>query len=176
MGKTLLVIVAVGAIAYFGWQQFAAAKLPPEIPFPDATGRIHSFQEYRGRGQPVLAAFWIQQCGYSDRTLTLLNSLRSKYPADRLAVVGFYLNPIEPGELAACGQQHGYRFTLVPLQTVGELGMKDLILSFGIDSAGDVGILDAQGRVRKFISSRNVSPQAFEERVRGAVAELVPGS
>jgi hypothetical protein len=93
------------------------AAVPKTFSFTDISGQTYSFAN--DTRKPAVIAFWIDQCGYSQNAMLVLNAIRRAYPANQLDVAGFFLNERQGDEVAALAREEGYAVALVAAQPRG---------------------------------------------------------
>lgn len=94
-------------------------SVPKTFSFTDVRKQIHSFSGKTNK--PAVIAFWIDQCGYSQNAMLVLNAIRRQYPEDKLDVVGLFLNERRESEIIEAARQEGYSVTLAATQTPEQL-------------------------------------------------------
>lgn len=171
MKRFVLLVVAVVAINYVYPEAFAPVRnaaeglltaisgkkaststkwvsVPKTFSFTDVAGQTHRFSN--DTNKPAVVAFWIDECGYSQNAMLVLNAIRREYPAEKLDVIGFFLNPRTDGEVVAAAQHEGYSATQVAAQPYGASQSVPLIKTlhegFGIRGPGrDIYVIDSKG-------------------------------
>ncbi len=142
----------------------------PALSYTDVQGRVHDFSRL---DKPAVIGFWIDECGYSQRVMSVLDEIREEYPADKLDVVGFYLNPRMDAEIAAVGAREGYNVTLAGAQESPGL-IENLQKSFDIRGPGrDIYVIDKTGIIHTIKAvgggGNPVSPGELESEVSARV-------
>ena len=62
--------------------------------------------------KPIVLAFIVENCGYSDRAVTVLNTLRRSFKSEVMQIVGVYLNPADIKTLTEFKSQKTAEFPL----------------------------------------------------------------
>ena len=161
------------AALFYGAYQAKAYFLPRHVPavsFTDVQGGIHDFSRL---GKPAVVGFWIDECGYSQRAMSVLNEMRQDYSPEQLDVIGFYLNPRSDSDIAALGEREGYNATLAGAQESPEL-IESLQKSFDIRGPGrDIYVIDRNGIIHTVKAvddgGRLVSPADLVSEVNAQV-------
>jgi hypothetical protein len=128
------VLIAVCAIA-FGVYKFRSADSGVHAPDALYTAISGGAWPSSGTGKPAVIVFWITNCPYAARAMSVLNDIRREYPVSEVDVVGFYLNKIDPQELTRIGSMMNYQATLLPAQDPPEL-VWSLDSAFSLKGAG----------------------------------------
>jgi hypothetical protein len=91
--------------------------VPKTFSFTDVRGQSHSFSGENNK--PAVLAFWVDECGYSQNAMLVLNAIRRAYPETQLDVIGFFLNERGESEVITTANKEGYSVTLVAAQPPG---------------------------------------------------------
>ena len=133
MGKFILYSLAIYAV--YANKSFFIAPTAANIQLSETEGgSLHLGPKM---DKPLVVSFVIDQCGYSDRALKIMNRVRSRFPSESLDVVGVYLNPTDINQLGNFKQEKGAQFPLAIGQPDLPTHIK-LLNSFEDDSPGRV--------------------------------------
>ncbi|MEI6398719.1 MAG: redoxin domain-containing protein [Pseudomonadota bacterium] len=143
MGKFLLYFLAIYAV--YANKSFFIAPTAPNIDLSETDGEnLHLGPKMV---KPLVVSFVIDQCGYSDRALKIMNRVRSRFPYESLDVVGVYMNPSDNNQLINFKQQKGAQFPLANGQPNIESHIK-LINSFEIGYLGrTIYVVNKSGKI-----------------------------
>ena len=116
MGKLLLFLVLIYSV--YSNKSFFIAQQAPKLELLETEGgSLHLGPRME---KPLVVAFVVGQCGYSDRALKLLNRIRTSFTAESLDVVGVFLNPTNDQDLAGFKKEKGAMFPLAQGQPNAE--------------------------------------------------------
>jgi len=116
MGKLLLFIVLIYSV-YSNKSLFITPQAPKLELSETEGGSLHLGPRME---RPLVVAFVVEQCGYSDRALKLMNGIRTSFTAESLDVVGVFLNPTNDQDLAGLKKEKGAMFPLAQGQPNAE--------------------------------------------------------
>ena len=164
MDSKFIVLALLGVLGFAGYQYSHRTRRAPAVEFRDVVGKTHSLTN----GTPKLVAFWITNCGYSTRVLTVLEKIRAQIPEDKLEIVAFYVNPGSNQNVAAMEEVKQYHFSLAAAQQSPAL-IQQLQESFQIRGAGvDIYLVDALGKIHA-VDAENVKTSALVMNLRKTV-------
>ncbi len=168
----------LSAFAYAAYQAkvYFSPHYAPAVSYTDVQGNSHSFSQL---DKPAVVGFWIDECGYSQRMMAVLNQIRQNYPADQLDVVGFYLNSRSNSDIAAVADKEGYQVTLAAAQSTPQL-IESLQSGFDIRGPGrDIYVIDKTGRIHtiKAVNGNNspLPENQIESQVEAQVKSAING-
>lgn len=99
---TLILLLAIGVAVY----QYRRGELFSRgVVYADVQGRTRSLSK---PGKPTVVGFWIARCGYCSNMMGVLDSVRRKFPADKVDVVGFFLNDGTDEDIKAFAGEEGH--------------------------------------------------------------------
>ena len=111
----------------------------PDIAFPDRSGKLRHFSDWRGR--PLLVNFWAPWCGPCREEVPLLERL-SRASADRLQVIGVAVDSKAP--VLRYARHAGIRYPVL----IGEHRGLETIRALGLQPAFPFSVfVDARGRI-----------------------------
>lgn len=102
-------------------------SVPKTFSFTDVTGQTHGFGGETNK--PAVVAFWIDECGYSQNAMQVLNTIRRAYPETQLDVIGFFMNKRGESEVITTANKEGYSVTLVAVQSPGAMEARNATLT-----------------------------------------------
>jgi hypothetical protein len=165
-------LLFLGVLIYGGVQlaKMMGGTRAPAISFADVEGKTRDFRKLE---RPMAVAFWIQECPFCQNAMSVLDGVRRENPADKLDVVGFYLNSQSPSDVASLGSREGYGVTLAPAQPPNEL-IAALHSSFKIRGPGrDIYVVDRSGRYRAVSTVDGSGARRPGDEIRAEVNALV---
>jgi thiol-disulfide isomerase/thioredoxin len=119
------------------------SKVPerlPDIGLPGLDGRVHRLTEWKGR--PLVINFWATWCEPCRREIPLLQSLRRKYAANGLEIVGIGID--QAGPVRKYASDHGIGYPLL----LGEREGLEAAKAFGMETVLPFSVFsDREGRV-----------------------------
>jgi thiol-disulfide isomerase/thioredoxin len=119
------------------------SKVPerlPDIRLPGLDGKVHRLTDWKGR--PLVINFWATWCEPCRREIPLLQSLRRKYAANGLEIVGIGIDQVDP--VRKYSSDHGIEYPLL----LGEREGLEAAKAFGMETVLPFSVFsDREGRV-----------------------------
>lgn len=169
-GHGLVGLIVVGFVANRYWDALTCRLAHGQVPSIGYTDVSGAARRVPRSDPPTVVGFWITNCAYSERVMSVLNDIRQRYPEGQIDVVAFFLNPIAPAQLRAIRSREGYRMIVAPAQPPVEL-VATLDEEYGIHAPGrDIYVVARSGRLRRVDASDWDTPQA---RIESQVVELI---
>jgi peroxiredoxin len=130
-------LVAVAFVTAMSQPSLAGDKAPDFV-LSDATGRMVSLSDYRGK--PLILHFWATWCPYCRKLQPGLTALQSRYGDSGLVVLGVSFREDKGADPQAVLERRGHRFTtLVEGDDVAATyGVRGTPTTFFIDRRGSV--------------------------------------
>jgi thiol-disulfide isomerase/thioredoxin len=169
--RFFLVSLCIYALVQF-YKSYFETRFVSSVTFQDVLGNERKL----GPGRVAVVGFWISPCGYSDRMLKILKSIRSEYREEDLDVIGFYLNPTSNDTLLKLKPPADYPLIFAAAQQRHDLIAK-LHREFHIRGGGsDVYVVDRTGKIHVIDVSngKRVSADLLKE-VEHSLTKNVPG-
>jgi thiol-disulfide isomerase/thioredoxin len=138
-----LVLLAILVYGGMRLKNRVSGPAAPAVSFADVDGKTRDFRKLE---RPMAVGFWIENCPYCANAMAVLKSVRQENAAEKLDVVGFFLNARSAPDVASLGAREGYWVTLAAAQPPTDL-IRALHSSFGIRGPGrDIYVIDRSGR------------------------------
>lgn len=164
--KTILRAAAAGLLC--GAALAAAAGAP--APKPEYSDLYGNRRPLTSPDKVVVAGFWVNNCPYSERTMSLLTRLGADYPEEQVQITGFYMHEGTPDRVMELAGAKGYSMTLAIAQ--GAPGLRaalERVFKFGAPGQA-VYVADRNGEVRA-VSAADL--EAPDEKIYAELRELI---
>lgn len=126
-----------------GTAALSPSKVPerlPDLPLPGLDGKVHRLTEWKGH--PLVINFWATWCEPCRREIPLLQSLRRKYAANGLEIVGIGID--QAVSVRKYASDHGIEYPLL----LGEREGLEAARAFGMETVLPFSVFsDREGRV-----------------------------
>lgn len=169
----IVAFIAICVIA-FGVYKYKSLVFSPHVPDMSYTVVSGETRKLAGTGKPAIIGFWILDCPYAARVMTVLNNIRQDYPESQVDVIGFYVNKIEIQELEKIGFNKNYQIVLSPAQSPPEL-VWNLDRTFKLRGPGmDIYVVDKKGGIRSIdTSDLNMADSEIYPKIKELVAQAL---
>ena len=106
---------------------------------PDLKGTTHTLDQYRGK--VVVIDLWAMWCTSCYKVFPVLNELREKFPADKLAVIGISIDQKKSSLVQSFVKKAGITYTVLHDQS------QKTPETFGISGLPSLFVIDPDGKV-----------------------------
>ena len=123
--------------------------------------------------KPALLVFWISGCPYCERSLTVLDGMRRRYPKDKLDVVAVFVNIAGTDAVEADARRNGHSIAVAAAAPTGSRALVATLDEYGFQFGRPgraIYVVDATGLYRKVDTS---DLRVANRKIEGEVIALL---